>query len=88
LSLRKRLPAGSLIVFLDNRYVEGSSTPISGTDEWGNSYQDRRLNDGTVHRVLKNFPDRDEINSALEAHAGEIEIIELRYYWLVTCRTK
>ncbi len=32
-NLHKRLPPGSLMVFLDNRYVEGSSTPLAFTDE-------------------------------------------------------
>ena len=30
---------GALIAFLDNRYVEGSSTPVSRRDAEGNSYQ-------------------------------------------------
>src|SRR5277367_6613027 len=40
------LSAGALVVFIDNVYVEGSSTPISRTDEHGDTYQMRRLDDG------------------------------------------
>jgi 2-polyprenyl-3-methyl-5-hydroxy-6-metoxy-1,4-benzoquinol methylase len=47
---------GGLIVFMDNRYVEGSSTPISEHDLQGNTYQQRVLKDGTAYSVLKNFP--------------------------------
>ena len=44
------------MVFFDNCYVEGSSTPLSRTDAAGNTYQSRRLDDGSTHEVLKNFP--------------------------------
>jgi hypothetical protein len=49
------------VVFLDNRFVPGSSTPIAESDAEGNTYQVRTLADGSTHRVLKNFPDRDAL---------------------------
>ncbi len=54
--LHERLQPGAHIVMLDNAFVEGSSTPIARTDEAGNSWQLRRLEDGSTHEVLKNFP--------------------------------
>ncbi|PWB60704.1 MAG: class I SAM-dependent methyltransferase, partial [Betaproteobacteria bacterium] len=42
-SMAKALPPGSLVAMLDNRYVEGSSTPISRRDAEGNTYQVRSL---------------------------------------------
>lgn len=87
-NLHKRLPPGSLIVFMDNRNVEGSSTPLAFTDESGNTFQDRPLKDGTTHRVLKNFPDSEEITNALTRYATDIQVTELEYYWLATCLTK
>jgi len=50
----KLLPDG-LVVLIDNRFVEGSSLPISRTDDDGNTYQIRRLADGTKHEIIKNF---------------------------------
>ena len=41
------------MVYVDNRYVAGSSTPISRRDEFGNTYQLRSLKDGTHYEVLK-----------------------------------
>ena len=38
------------MVFIDNRYVEGSSTPISARDDEGDTYQDRTLEDGARFR--------------------------------------
>ncbi len=81
--LQLRIPAGSLVVFFDNRYVEGSSTPICDTDETGNTYQDRKLADGSVHRVLKNFPSPQELRDLLVPRGTSVEIHELQYYWLV-----
>ena len=55
-----RVAPGALIVFFDNRYVEGSSTPLSHKDAAGNTYQARKLDDGSTHEVLKNFPGKGE----------------------------
>lgn len=86
--LHEKLPSGSLMVFLDNRYVVGSSTALSYTDEFENTFQDRTLKDGTSHRVLKNFPSSEQIKDALANCAEEIDVVGLEYYWLATCRTK
>ena len=56
MSLDRRLLPGSRVALLDNRYVEGNSTPISHRDADGNTYQRRVLEDGSEQVVLKNFP--------------------------------
>ena len=55
-SVRTCLKPGGRLIMLDNKYVMGSSTPISRTDAHGNTYQTRPLKDGSTHEVLKNFP--------------------------------
>lgn len=75
---------GSVLVFMDNRFVPGSSTPISRTDDEGNSYQFRRLEDGTGHEVLKNFPSENEVKSILAVAATEWRWTERPYYWFLT----
>ena len=70
-------------LFLDNRYVAGSSTPLARSDAEGNTYQLRRLADGSTHEVLKNFPDEAELRAALAPHARRIEWEASEYYWLV-----
>ena len=72
---------GSKCVLLDNRFVPGSSTPISERDAESNTYQSRRLSNGTVHRVLKNFPSRDDLFSTVAGLAQEVRYHEWRYYW-------
>ncbi|MCL4746137.1 MAG: class I SAM-dependent methyltransferase [Burkholderiaceae bacterium] len=87
-SLRARLAPGALVVMLDNRYVEGSSTALSRSDRRGNTYQLRRLDDGTQHEVLKNFPNRRQLHDALDAFAEAIEVDELPYFWYLRCRIR
>jgi len=65
----RRFAPGATIVFIDNVYVEGSSTPLSRADESGNTYQSRKLDDGSTHEVLKNFPDESELRAAVEGLA-------------------
>jgi demethylmenaquinone methyltransferase/2-methoxy-6-polyprenyl-1,4-benzoquinol methylase len=77
------LRPGATVVLLDNRYVEGSSTPVSERDPEGNTYQTRRLANGSVHRVLKNFPTRAELLQAVSPFAGKMQYHEWEYYWAV-----
>jgi demethylmenaquinone methyltransferase/2-methoxy-6-polyprenyl-1,4-benzoquinol methylase len=74
---------GALVVMMDNKFVEDSSTPISRRDEDGNTYQIRRLEDNTEYEVLKNFPSEVELKRSLESHSKDAEYTDLDYYWLV-----
>lgn len=82
-ALADRLPSGATVAMLDNRYVPGSSTPISRRDAEGNTYQVRPLLSGETHEILKNFPTARELQATLEpfAHAAVLE--ETRHFWLV-----
>jgi ubiquinone/menaquinone biosynthesis C-methylase UbiE len=79
------LPGGT-IVFMDNNYVEGSNHSITNTDGHGNSFQTRKLDNGTTHRVLKNFPTEDFLREKLSAIATDIKFINLTYYWILSYR--
>lgn len=81
-SLHARLEAGARVLLLDNSYVEGNSTALAGIDAAGNTYQMRRLGDGTQVRVLKNFVSEAELRERLAAHADAFRFEALQYYWL------
>jgi SAM-dependent methyltransferase len=66
-SLHACLDSGARIVMLDNAYVQTSNLPITRRDAEGNSYQNRTLDDGSAHEVLKNFPTREEAFAAITA---------------------
>ena len=53
---------------------QASSTPLSRRDADGNTYQQRTLDDGSVHEVLKNFPTRDEALAALGPRARDAAV--------------
>ena len=79
---------GARIMFIENRYVAGSSTPISRTDEHGNTYQMRRLDDGSTHEVLKNFPTEPELRAAVAGLASDVQIEFLEYFWILNYEPK
>ena len=81
-----RLDPGARVVFMDNRYVEGSSTPVTRRDAEGNGYQTRRLGDGTTHEVLKNFPTAGQMEKRLGRYGSEVRFTNYQYYWMATCR--
>jgi len=82
------LSDGARVMFIDNAYVEGSSTPISRTDEHGNTYQIRRLDNGSTHEVLKNFPTESELRTAVGSIADDVRVEFLRYYWTLSYAPK
>ncbi len=84
--LHARLEPGAVVVMLDNSYVQTSSTPISRRDAEGNSYQNRTLDDGSVHEVLKNFPTPEEAFSMLGPRAREPRWIAHEHYWILQYR--
>ena len=81
--LHARLRSGARVVMLDNRCVPGSSTPLSRSDEQGNTYQERPLDDGSVHEVLKNFPTREAVLAQLGPRARDPQWIEYPHYWVL-----
>jgi SAM-dependent methyltransferase len=83
--VRGRFAPGTTLLVLDNRYVPGSSHPITRVSEDGDSYQDRSLLDGRRYEVLKNFPDRARLAADLGPWTTAFSYTELEYFWLVSC---
>lgn len=84
----RALAPGAKLVFMDNVYVEGSSTPVSRTDAEDNTYQLRRLDDGSTHEVRKNFPTETELRAAVEGMASEVEVEFFPYFWTLSYVTR
>lgn len=83
-SFNRAFEPGVRILIADNRFVAGSSTPISRTDADGNTYQTRKLDDGSTHEVLKNFPTEQELRAAFQGLGTDLEFIWLKYFWVLT----
>jgi len=88
--LNRRLPSAALVAFIDNRFVAGRSTPISRTDEAGNTYQVRTLADGSLHEIVKNFPKEPEllaIARGLNPPTTDESVELTQHFWLLQYRT-
>ena len=81
-SLHARLGAKAKVIFIDNSEVQCREWPIVETDAHGNTYQRRQLRDGSIHRVLKNFPREAELPQLLSAARG-FSFRQLDNFWLL-----
>lgn len=87
-AFHSKLSSNAEVVMIDNAYVEKSSTPLSRKDTYGNTYQIRRLEDGSEHEVLKNFPSSSDLCARLQLVADGLTLTHLEYYWIAEYRTK
>jgi 2-polyprenyl-3-methyl-5-hydroxy-6-metoxy-1,4-benzoquinol methylase len=72
------------IVLMDNNFVTGSNSPITYTDKEENTFQTRRLEDGSIHLVMKNFPTENFLREKLADLAINIQFIKLKYFWILS----
>lgn len=82
-NFHSKLQEGAKVIFIDNLFVEGSSTPISRKDSEGNTYQLRSLEDGTKHEVLKNFPSESELRSMALQFGDTVDLKSYHHFWLL-----
>jgi len=83
------LKPNGTFVLIDGNAVTGTNHDlknIAETDEHGNTFQTRKLENGTSHLVLKNFPTREFLYQKLSSIADDINFINLEYYWTVNCK--
>jgi len=86
--LSKGAGKGSLLVLIDNNYIEGSSTPIARTDAEGNTYQFRIQQDGARVGIIKNFPTDSALRKKFGPAVRDIRIFRNEHYWLLSCILK
>jgi demethylmenaquinone methyltransferase/2-methoxy-6-polyprenyl-1,4-benzoquinol methylase len=82
-SLHARLQTTARVIFIDNSQVQCREWPIVETDAHGNTYQRRQLRDGSVHRVLKNYPEEQQLQDLLPARASAFSFRQLDNFWLL-----
>ncbi len=80
--LHGHLRDGSRVIFLDNSKRQCLQVPITETDALGNTYQTRTLDDGSQHRILKNFPSARELETAIHGRGKNPHFEELEHFWL------
>lgn len=75
------LAPGAKVLLLDNLFGEGSNYPITEHDEDGNTYQTRKLDDGSTHLVLKNFPSEAELRTLIIGLGEQAVFTKFEHYW-------
>jgi len=83
-TLHGALQSGACVLHLDNAFVQTSNLPITRRDDEGNTYQTRRLSDGSTHEVLKNFPSADEAIARLGPRAQGAQWHDFSHYWALS----
>lgn len=86
--LRAKLGKDTLLVMIDNNYIEGNSSVIARTDLEGNTFQIRTLPDGSRTEVIKNFPTDSALRKKMGPEVHNIRIERSTYFWMLTCRLK
>jgi len=79
--LHSSLKPRSKVLFLDNLFVRGSSSDIVHTDEFGNTYQNRKLVDGTQYQIIKNFLSEEELRDILQIKGDQLVYHKWDYFW-------
>lgn len=82
-SMHARLLPGARVLLIDNGRIQLEDFPIAETDADGNTYQYRTLRDGTVHRILKNFPSEAELRALFSPLVSAFEFRQLKNFWLL-----
>ena len=80
-SLHRLLEPGARVLLFDNSQVQLRDFPIVERDAEGNTFQQRVLRDGSVHRVLKNFPGQDELVALVAGIGTEPRYRMLENFW-------
>lgn len=81
--LHTLLKPGARVILIDNNHAQLRDFPVVETDAAGNTFQSRQLNDGSVHRVLKNFPTQPELVALLADFGDQIAFADLDNFWVV-----
>ncbi len=84
ISINGAVAPGSVVVFMDNFFVSGNNSPVTYTDDQGNSFQTRKLQNGKTYRILKNFPTESFLEAKLKNFGKDVQVINLNYYWIAS----
>ncbi|MBT4518650.1 MAG: methyltransferase domain-containing protein [Halieaceae bacterium] len=82
LGLHSKLTPGAIVVLIDNSKAQCNRLPITHEDEFGNTYQNRALQNGQIYSVLKNFPTQQELHEMTVDISSDLQFEELDNFWL------
>jgi ubiquinone/menaquinone biosynthesis C-methylase UbiE len=80
-SLNALLEPGARVLLFDNSEIQCRDFPVLERDAEGNTFQQRALRDGSMHRVLKNFPDEAELMAMIAGVGVRPQYHMLENFW-------
>ena len=84
---QQKIKKGGKVIFIDNNYLPEYSNPIIKQDKYGNGYQERKLEDGTSHLVLKNYPEKAFLLKISKKIGKNIKYQRSKLYWTISYET-
>ena len=84
-SLKRLIKPNGKIAFIDSNPLKSTNHDLKRIikiDDFGNTYQERKVENGNKYLVLKNFPNKGFICEKLSKIANNIEIVQTKYYWI------
>jgi len=84
--MRDAVGKDSLLMLVDNSYVETEKTVIARTDLEGNTYQIHALPNGERYEIVKNFPTDSSLRKRFASVLRDMRINRYEHYWMLTGR--
>ena len=84
-NLKRLVKPKGKIAFIDSNPLKDTNHDLKRvfkTDDFGNTYQERKVKNGNEYLVLKNFPKKEFIYEKLSKIANKIEVVQTKYYWI------
>lgn len=86
--LHRRLRPGARVLLFDNENVPGVGGELTGGGADGDTFKDRRLDDGTRVRVLKNYFGPGDLEALLAPWVEDLDVVHGAYYWTAVYRPR
>lgn len=84
--MREVVGKDSLLILVDNSFVETEKTTIARTDLDGNTYQIHALPNGERYEIVKNFPTDSTLRKRFSSILRDVRIQRYEHYWMLTGR--
>ena len=75
------LRQGARVILMDNTIAQCERLPLVETDANGNTWQERKLDDGSTYRVIKNFPTEQALLAAIDGIGHEPDYVAWHHFW-------
>ena len=79
------VPGGTIVLMDNNRTL--TPRPADRTDEQGNNYRLRTLEDESKHEIVKNYPTEDEFRDLLRNRSTNMDFQDMEHYWILIYQT-